>query len=84
VASGAFFRPFTKERSMQIIRTAAEPVHDIELSHLIAQVFANVSDCPEILGFILVVEPGDTIASIDAVLRFPILAIDNFIIHDNR
>jgi hypothetical protein len=33
-----------------------------------------VSDCPEILGFILVVEPGDTIANIDAVLRFPILA----------
>ncbi len=59
---------------MQIIRTAAEPVHDIELSHLIAQVFANVSDCPEILGFILVVEPGDTIANIDAILRFSILA----------
>jgi hypothetical protein len=59
---------------MQIIRTAAEPVHDPELSHLIAQVFANVSDCPEILRFILVVEPGDTIASIDAVLRFSILA----------
>jgi len=74
VALGAFFRPFTKERSMQIIRTAAEPVHDSELRHLISHVFANVSDCPEILGFILVVEPGDTIASIDAVLRFPILA----------
>ena len=59
---------------MQIIRTAAEPVHDLELGHLIAQVFANVSDCPEILGFILVIESGDTIASIDVVLRFSILA----------
>lgn len=59
---------------MQIIRTAAGHVHDPELQQLISQVFANVSDCPEILGFILVVEPGDTIASIDAVLRFSILA----------
>jgi hypothetical protein len=63
---------------MQIIRTAAElPATDAvgsELGHLISQVFANVSDCPEILGFILVVEPGDTIANLDAVLRFPILA----------
>jgi hypothetical protein len=78
VALGAFFRPFTKERSMQIFRTAAElaatDTVGPELSHLIAQVFANVSDCPEILGFILVVETGDTIANIDAVLRFPILA----------
>ncbi len=63
---------------MQIIRTAAEPAATVavgpELRHLIAQVFATVSDCPEILGFILIVEPGDTIAGIDVVLRFSVLA----------
>jgi len=57
---------------MQIIRTPVDA--DPELLHLVDRVFATVSDCPEILGFILVVEPGDTIASIDTQLGFPILA----------
>ncbi|MBK9440717.1 MAG: hypothetical protein IPN53_05120 [Comamonadaceae bacterium] len=59
---------------MQIMRTPTDPVFDPELRKLIERVFATVSDCPEILGFILIVEPGDTIANIDALLRFPILA----------
>ena len=60
---------------MQIIRIAADlsAVADPELSKLLADTFARVADCPEILGFILVVEPGDTIANVDAVLRFSIL-----------
>jgi hypothetical protein len=65
---------------MQIIRSlgdaaaAAAGAVDPELRQLITDTFARVADCPEILGFVLVVEPGDTIASIDAILRFSILA----------
>ena len=59
---------------MQIIRTTADEVADPALRVLVNHVFANVSDCPEILGFVLVVEPGDTIADLDALLRFSILA----------
>jgi hypothetical protein len=59
---------------MQIIRTPAANAADPELRQLVARVFATVSDCPEILGFILVVEPGDTIANIDTQLAFSILA----------
>ena len=44
------------------------------MRHLISASFANVSDCPEILGFVLIVEQGDTIANVDAQLGFPILA----------
>ncbi len=65
---------------MQIIRstadvdaTAADAVNP-ELRQLISDTFARVTECPEILGFVLVVEVGDTIANIDAVLRFSILA----------
>ncbi len=65
---------------MQIIRspadvdtTAADAVNP-ELRQLISDTVARVTECPEILGFVLVVEPGDTIADLDAVLRFPILA----------
>ena len=65
---------------MQIIRSfgdacpADADALDPELSQLIADTFARVADYPEILGFVLVAEPGDTIANIDAVLRFSILA----------
>jgi len=60
---------------MQIIHDlAASAIADPELHRLVSDVFLRVSDCPEILGFVLIVEPGDTIASIDAILRFPILA----------
>ena len=59
---------------MQIIRSAADIVADPALRDLVTSVFANVSDCPEILGFILNVETGDSLANIDAQLGFPILA----------
>ncbi len=61
---------------MQIIRDPADvaSIADPELLRLVSDVFLRVSDCPEILGFVLIVEPGDTIAKIDAILRFPILA----------
>jgi hypothetical protein len=62
---------------MQIIRSLgdADAVTDAtELRQLITDTFARVADCPEILGYVLVVEPGDSIAIIDAILRFSILA----------
>ncbi len=59
---------------MQIIRSPADAdALDPELSQLIADTFARVADCPEILGFVLVVEQGDTITDIDAQLGFSIL-----------
>jgi hypothetical protein len=58
---------------MQIIRTTTDEVADPELRVLVSHVFANVSDCPEILGFVLVVEPGDTLPMLDTLLRFSIL-----------
>lgn len=59
---------------MQIIRSAADSVADQALRVLVDHVFANVSDCPEILGYVLIVERADTIANIDAQLGFSILA----------
>ncbi|HOE43290.1 MAG TPA: hypothetical protein PLB25_16915 [Rhodoferax sp.] len=59
---------------MQIIRKPADDVSDPDLRQLIDRVFATVIDCPEILGFILIVEPGDTIAMLDAKLGFSILS----------
>ncbi len=60
---------------MQIIRTTADAdALDLELRQFISDTFARVADCPEILGYILIAEPGDTIASLDAQLGFPILA----------
>lgn len=59
---------------MQIIRTAADEVVDHDLRFLVDHVFATVADCPEILGFIVIVEPGDTINMLDTQLGFPILA----------
>jgi hypothetical protein len=58
---------------MQIIRDPATAVADPELRTLISRVFSCVSDCPEILGFILVVEPGDTLAMLATQLGFSIL-----------
>ncbi|MBP8285450.1 MAG: hypothetical protein KAX57_01280 [Rhodoferax sp.] len=60
---------------MQIIRTAADVgALGPELRQLISDTFARVADCPEILGYILIVELGDTLANLDAQLGFPILA----------
>ncbi|MBK9440761.1 MAG: hypothetical protein IPN53_05340 [Comamonadaceae bacterium] len=59
---------------MQIIRTPADPVSDPELRQLIDRVFATVSECPEILGFILIVEAGDNLATINSQIGFDILA----------
>ena len=60
---------------MQIIRKPADAdALDPELRQLIADTFVRVADCPEILGFVLVVEHGDTIANINAILRLPVLA----------
>ncbi len=60
---------------MQIVRDlAASAIADPELHRLVSDVLLRVSDCPEILGFVLIVEPEDTLASIDAILRFSMLA----------
>ena len=61
---------------MQIIRTAAEAatIPDLELRHHILEVFVTVNDCPEILGFIALVEAGDTIAMLDTQLGFSVMA----------
>ncbi len=59
---------------MQIIRNATDAIADPELRQLIAETFARVADCPEILGFILIVEPGDTLPMLDTQLGFSILA----------
>lgn len=59
---------------MQIIRTTADEVADPALRVLVNHVFANVSDCPEILGFVLVVEPGDPLPMLDRQLGFSIIA----------
>lgn len=58
---------------MQIIRNAADAVADPELRTLVGRVLAAVSDCPEILRFILIVEPGDTLAMLEGQLGFSIL-----------
>ena len=58
---------------MQIIRDPVTGVADPDLRTLISRVFTCVSDCPEILGFILVVEPGDTLTELEAQLGFSIL-----------
>ena len=61
---------------MQIIRTAADAatVPDLELRRHILEVFETVSDCPEILGFVALVEAGDTIAMLDTQLGFSVMA----------
>ncbi len=59
---------------MQIIRDPATGISDPELRVLVDRVFATVADCPEILGFILIVEPGDTMTMLDTLLQFSILA----------
>ena len=60
---------------MQIIRTQedASTITDPELRHLIARVYESVIEFPEILCFVLLVETGDSIATLDAQLGFPIL-----------
>ncbi len=59
---------------MQIIRDPATGISDPALGVLVDHVFATVADCPEILGFILIVEPGDTLPMLNTQLSFSILA----------
>ena len=70
---------------MQIIHDLAEAslIGDPELRQHIGRVFASVSDCPEILGFILIVEAGDSIATLDTQLGFPILSTPREIVEEH-
>ncbi len=60
---------------MRIIRTLADAstILDSELQDLVGRVFASVSEFPEILCSILIVEAGDSMAMLNAQLGFPIL-----------
>lgn len=64
---------------MQIIRDPAETANiaDPELSHLIQKTIRDPSPDgpydPEVLGYFLIVEPGDTLATINAKIGFDIL-----------
>ena len=65
---------------MQIIRDPAETamITDPVLRHLIEATITALSEDypydPEVLGYFLIVEPGDTIAELDAQIGFSILA----------
>ena len=65
---------------MQIIRDPAETalITDPVLRRLIEATMAALSEDypydPEVLGYFLIVEPGDTIAELDAQIGFSILA----------
>ena len=66
---------------MQIIRSPAEAdAADPELRQLISDTFARVAACPEILGFVLVVDPSDTLANIDRQFGFSFLDNSNELI----
>ncbi len=58
---------------MQIIRNPADAIADPELRHPITKTFQAIND-PEVLGYCLIVEPGDTLATINEQLGFSILA----------
>ena len=70
---------------MRIIRTLADvsTVLDSELQGLVGRVFASVSEFPEILCFILIVESGDSTAMLDAQLGFPILSTRHEILEEH-
>ena len=65
---------------MQIIRDPAETalITDPVLRHLIETTITALSEDypydPDVLGYFLIVEPGDTIAELDAQIGFSILA----------
>lgn len=65
---------------MQIIREseAAANIADPELRHLIQKTIRDLSPDgpydPAVLGYFLIVEPGDTLATINAKIGFDILA----------
>ena len=65
---------------MQIIRDPAETalITDPVLRHLVEATIAALSQDepydPEVLGYFLIVEPGDTVAELDAQIGFSILA----------
>jgi hypothetical protein len=70
---------------MQIIRTQADAstIADPELRQLIARVYESVIEFPEILCFVLLVEAGDTVATLDAQLGFPILNTPHEILEEH-
>lgn len=65
---------------MQIISDPAETnlIADPELRHLIEKTIAALSPDgpydPDVLGYFLIVQPGDTLATINAQIGFDILA----------
>ena len=65
---------------MQIIRDPAETalITDPVLRHLIETTITALSEDypydPDVLGYFLIVEPGDTVAELDAQIGFSILA----------
>lgn len=69
---------------MQIIQTQedASTIADPELHQLIARVHESVIEFPEILCFILIVEAGDSTATLDAQLGFPILTTPREILEE--
>jgi hypothetical protein len=70
---------FTPERTpMQIIRDPATAIADPELRQLVQKTIAALSEDypydPDVLGYFLIVEPGDTLALLNAQIGFDILA----------
>jgi hypothetical protein len=70
---------------MQIIRNQedASTITDPELRQLIARVYESVIEFPEILCFILIVEPGDSTVTLDDQLGFPILTTPREILEEH-
>lgn len=70
---------------MQIIRTQEDAftITDPELRQLIARVYESVIEFPEILCFVLLVEAGDSIPTLDAQLGFPILTTPREILKEH-
>ena len=70
----------TRKKSMQLIHTAADvaKLADPALRHLIKATIAALSEDEPfdaaVLGYFLIVEPGDTVADLDAQIGFSILA----------
>ena len=57
---------------MQIVLNPADAIADPELRYIITETFQAIND-PEVLGYCLIVEPGDTLATINEQLGFSIL-----------
>ena len=77
---GAFFRLFTLELSMQIIRDPADAIRiaDPELRALVEKAIRDLSPDgpydPDELGYFLIVQPGDSLDAISTQIGFPIMA----------